>query len=255
MRVVVFPKSTWRDSKLRLIIEEGSPGSRQMALDEVMLVLVSRGISEETLRLWNFSPTTLSLGRFLAVNDWVNTEKLRELKLPLIRRFTGGGPALHDERGEITWTIALRNADMMKAYGLAGKALVRAIGEFGLRGEFTPINDVVVEGKKVVGMAGAQSGNGVIVHGTFMFSTDLSLMSVIKVPKPKELARGSPTSRVSTISLILGREVTRDEVLEALLKGFSSVFSLKDGELSDLEIDLAKRFEYKYTNDKWTYVR
>lgn len=226
-----------------------------MALDEVMLVLAAKGIVQDTLRLWNFSPTTLSLGRFLAVKDWVDMDRLRDLGLPLVRRFTGGGPALHDEGGEITWTIALNGVDMTEAYELAGKALVRAIREFGLKGEFSPINDVIVEGKKVVGMAGARSDRGVLVHGTFMFSTDLSLMSVIRVPKPKELARGTPSSRVTTISSILGRKVSRDEALDALLKGFSSVFRLEEGELTDLERELAKRFEYKYTNDKWTFVR
>ncbi len=48
---------------MRLIIEGGNSGDRQMALDEAMLILLSQGLIEETVRLWNFSPTTLTLGR------------------------------------------------------------------------------------------------------------------------------------------------------------------------------------------------
>lgn len=179
----------------------------------------------------------------------------REKKLPLIRRFTGGGPALHDEFGEITWTVLMHSKNMLDAYQIIGEGLTRALKELGLEGEFTPINDVVVKGKKIVGMAGAQKGDSVVVHGTFMFATDLSLMSVIKVPKPKERERGTPSSRVSNISLLLGRDVNKDEAQRALLRGFSSVFDLTPGELTPLETELSRQLTYKYTNDRWTFVR
>ncbi|BCS93995.1 lipoate--protein ligase family protein [Metallosphaera javensis (ex Sakai et al. 2022)] len=240
---------------MRLVIEAGAPGERQMALDEVTLHLLNQGIVDEIVRFWNFSPTTLTIGRFLSVNDWVNLELLKEKGVPLIRRFTGGGPALHDEFGEITWSVAVRSQDMMSVYRRIGEAMVLALRELGLEGEFVPINDVVVRDKKVVGMAGAQKGNAVLVHGTFMYATDLSLMSLIRVPKPKELVRGTPSSRVSNLSLLLGRKVSREEALKALLSGFVSVFRAEEGELTTLEIELSKQLSYKYTNEKWTFVR
>ena len=240
---------------MRLIIEEGNSGDRQMALDETMLILLDRGLIPETVRLWNFSPTTLTIGRFLAVKDWVNEELLAKYSIPLIRRFTGGGPALHDEKGEITWTVVLKGNDMMKAYKTVAEGLILAIKEFGLKGEFTPINDVIIEGKKVVGMAGAVKKNAVLVHGTFMFDTNLELMDVIKVPKVKEAERGKPKARVTTISAILGEKVSRKRALDALINGFSQVFKLEDGELTDLEIELTNQLRWKYTNPNWTYVR
>ncbi|ABP95663.1 MULTISPECIES: biotin/lipoate A/B protein ligase family protein [Metallosphaera] len=240
---------------MRLVVEGGAPGERQMALDEATLLLLNQGVVDEMIRFWNFSPTTLSIGRFLSVHDWVNMDLLQQKKIPLIRRFTGGGPALHDELGEITWSVAVRSHEMMAVYRRIGEAIVMALKQLGLTGEFVPINDVVVKDKKVVGMAGAQKGNAVLVHGTFMFATDLSLMSVIKVPKPKELVRGTPSSRVSNLSLLLNRKVSREEALNALLSGFLSVFEAEKGELTPLEIELSKQLSYKYTNDKWTFVR
>ncbi|MEM3301734.1 MAG: hypothetical protein QXX23_07270 [Thermoplasmata archaeon] len=162
---------------MRLVVEGGAPGERQMALDEATLLLLNQGVVDEMIRFWNFSPTTLSIGRFLSVHDWVNMDLLQQKKIPLIRRFTGGGPALHDELGEITWSVAVRSHEMMAVYRRIGEAIVMALKQLGLTGEFVPINDVVVKDKKVVGMAGAQKGNAVLVHGTFMFATDLSLMS------------------------------------------------------------------------------
>ncbi len=240
---------------MRLIIEGGNSGERQMALDETMLILLSNNMSEETLRLWNFSPTTLSIGRFLAVNDWVNEEERKKLGIPLIRRFTGGGPALHDQNGEITWSVSLKSSDIMEAYKKISDALIRSLQLLGLKGEFYPINDIIVQGKKIVGMAGAKKKNAVLVHGTFMFSTYLGFMNVIKSPEPKIKERGDPKDRVSNISIMLGREVTRREAIESLIQGFREIFSLDDGELSDIEKEFTEQLKYKYSNDKWTYLR
>ncbi|ARM74627.1 lipoate--protein ligase family protein [Acidianus manzaensis] len=240
---------------MRLIIEEGNPGSRQMALDETMMILLSKDIIPQTVRFWNFSPTTLSLGRFLSVKDWVNEEELNKFNIPLIRRFTGGGPALHDEKGEITWSVAIKGNDMMKAYETIGKALVYSLKLFGLNGTFSPINDVTVEGKKVVGMAGAMKRGAILVHGTFMFDTNLEYMSVIKMPKVKEIERGPAKSRVSTISALLGEKISRKEALQKIVEGFSSVFQLKEGELTEIERDFSEELKYKYNSKEWTYLR
>ncbi|MCI2413648.1 MAG: lipoate--protein ligase family protein [Candidatus Aramenus sp.] len=240
---------------MRLIIEGGNPGERQMALDEAMLILASNNLVEETVRLWNFSPTTLTIGRFLAVRDWVNEEERKKLGIPLIRRFTGGGPALHDERGEVTWSVLMKGVDVMEAYRQIGSALVKAIGLLGLKAEFSPINDVTVMGKKVVGMAGAKKRDAVLVHGTFMFSTYLGYMKVIKSPEAKVKERGSPEGRVSNLSALLGSEISRREAVEALIEGFSSEFKLRDGELTELEVELSSQLKFKYTNERWTYLR
>ncbi|AWR96278.1 lipoate--protein ligase family protein [Acidianus sulfidivorans JP7] len=240
---------------MRLIIEGGNSGSRQMALDETMMILLSKDLIPQTVRLWNFSPTTLSLGRFLSVKDWVNEEELKRYQIPLIRRFTGGGPALHDENGEITWSIAIKGKDIMKAYETIAKALIFSLKLFGLNAQFSPINDIVVNGKKVVGMAGAIRREAILVHGTFMFDTNLEFMSVIKMPKAKEIERGPAKSRVGTISSLLGEKISRKEALEKLIQGFNSIFSLEEGELTEMEKDISEELKYKYTNPEWTYLR
>lgn len=240
---------------MRLIIDSFAPGERQMGLDETMLILHSQGVIPDTVRLWGFKPTTLTLGRFLAVKDWVNEDELKKFGFPLIRRFTGGGPALHDENGEITWSVVVKSNDMMSIYKTIGDALVRALSRFGLKGEFSPINDITVEGKKVVGMAGAIKRGSVLVHGTFMYATNPDYMKVIKSPKVKEEVRGSPKVRVVTISALLSSNVKKEEALEALIEGFSSVFKLEEEELTSLEIEFTEALKFKYTNPKWTYLR
>jgi len=238
---------------MRLIISGGASGEEQMAMDESMLILLSNGLLEPTVRIWNFLPTTLSIGRFLAYEDWVDEGKRLELSIPVVRRFTGGGPALHDEKGEITWTI-VGNFSMTEGYEIAGKSIVNAARELGVSATFTPINDVEAEGKKICGMAGATRRRATLIHGTFMFNTDLSMLSVIRLPSAKESVRGRPSSRVTTISLLLGRRVSREEALTAIINGFSWL-GLKEGNTTQIERDLAKELSFKYGNEKWTKIR
>lgn len=205
------------------------------------------------MRLWNFSPTTLSIGRFLAYQDWVNEEERVRLSIPVVRRFTGGGPALHDERGEITWSI-VGEFSMEEGYEIAGRGIVNACEVLGIEATFTPINDVEVDGKKITGMAGATRRGFTLVHGTFMFDTDLEKLAVIRQPSAKENVRGKPSVRVTTLSNILGSKVSRDEATKALLEGFSWL-GLQEGEISHLERDLAKELSFKYSNEKWLKIR
>ncbi len=238
---------------MRLVISGGDKGENQMALDEAMLILASHKLVPPTVRFWNFSPTTLSIGRFLAYHDWVNEEERAKLSIPVVRRFTGGGPALHDEEGEITWSI-LGEFSMEEGYEIAGRGIVKACKVLGVEAKFTPINDVEVEGKKITGMAGATRRGFTLVHGTFMYDTDLQKLAVIRQPSVKENVRGKPSVRVTTISALLGSKVKREEAMDALMEGFSWL-GLKEDEVSYLEKDLAKELSFKYSNQKWLMIR
>lgn len=226
-----------------------------MALDETMLILHSDNLVPDTVRIWCFKPTTVTIGRFLAVNDWINEEELKKQGIPLIRRFTGGGAVLHDENGELTWSIVVKGNNVEKTYELASRAIIHAIGLFGLKAEFKPVNDIIVEGKKITGMAGARKKDSILVHGTLMYNTDINKLTVLKTPKPKEAERGTPVARVTTLTRMLGYEVKREEVLKALIEGFNTILSLEDSKLIELELELTKQLKYKYSNPAWTYWR
>ena len=239
---------------MKLILDlDGRDPYWQMAIDEASLILRAYDVVDDFVRLWVFKPTTLSIGKFQSYEATVNEEKVKELGLPVVRRFTGGGAVVHDYQGEITWTVVMKGKSMDEAYRWAGDALVKALKEFGLRGEFAPINDVVVNGKKIVGMAGAMRRNAVLVHGTFMYATKLEYLSALKLPKEKEQVRGKPEERVTTLSLALGRGVSKEEAVRALVKGFCE--GCQEASLSEAVLDLANELRWKYSNWGWTKWR
>ena len=239
---------------MKLVLDlEGRDPYWQMAIDEASLILRAYDMVDDFVRLWVFKPTTLSIGKFQSYKATVNEERAKELGLLVVRRFTGGGAVVHDYQGEVTWTIVTKGRSMEEVYRIAGEALIKALKEFGLKGEFAPINDVVVNGKKIVGMAGATRRGAVLVHGTFMYATRLDYLSALKLPKEKEQVRGRPEERVTTLSLALGREVSREEAVKALVKGFCE--GCQEASLSGAVLELANELRWKYSNWGWTTWR
>src|SRR5882724_9809402 len=87
---------------LRLIIDPPAHGAWNMAVDEALLESAAvDGIA--TLRLYQWSEPTLSLGYFQPAADRQTHPASREC--PLVRRASGGGAILHDR--ELTYSLAI----------------------------------------------------------------------------------------------------------------------------------------------------
>ncbi|MCI0332117.1 MAG: lipoate--protein ligase family protein [Planctomycetes bacterium] len=86
----------------RLIIDRPASGAWNMAVDETLLIDAAvRGIA--TLRLYQWSEPTLSLGYFQQYGD--RNQHLASRECVCVRRQTGGGAILHDR--ELTYSLAL----------------------------------------------------------------------------------------------------------------------------------------------------
>ncbi len=237
-------------------------GAYQMALDEAILRTIVNGNGENTLRFYRFKPSCVSIGYFQSANQEINMERCSAQEIACVRRITGGGAVFHDYHGEITYSIVLREEEfpygIEEAYEEICTCLVKALACFGLKGEFSPINDVIVNGKKISGSAQTRKRGTILQHGTFMYSTDIkTLFSVLKVSSEKirDKLIKSAEKRVTTLEEILGRKVGVQEVLKALEAGFSSKFNLKKGEISQYEKKILPDLKEKYASKEWLFKR
>lgn len=248
----------------RLIYLNEYDGYWNMAIDEAMLVLRSQDKIPNTLRLYRFTPSAVTVGFFQSPNEEVNIEFCKKHGIEIVRRITGGGAVYHDENGEITYSIVVsqKNAprDIIKSYELFCNGLVIALKKFGLPAEFHPINDVLVYGKKISGSAQTRRRGVVLQHGTLMYNTDIATLAVtLKVVPEKLKDKGVKKleERVTTISKALGRQVSRDEVVQAMIEGFEEALNVKffRGELTSEELELAEKLvKEKYSTDKWNFM-
>ncbi|AFL95384.1 lipoate-protein ligase A related protein [Thermococcus cleftensis] len=236
----------------------------QMAIDEAIMRARIEGKVPDTVRLYAFSPSSVTIGRFQSVIHDVNLEEARALGIPVVRRITGGGSVFHDEFGEITYSVVvgedhhpmLRNVEDSYRY-LAGP-LVDALRELGLNAGFSGLNDIVANGKKISGSAQTRRKGIILQHGTFMYATRVEVLAkVLRVSKAKLADKGvsSIWERVTTLERE-GVRLNRWEAYELLKDKFFTAFELEEGELTNYELELAEKLiEERYGNPKWNEMR
>ena len=238
-----------------------------MAIDEAICRLRSEDKSPNTIRLYRWKPSAVSIGYFQIVDQEVDLEACKHLGVDIVRRMTGGGAVYHSYEGEVTYSVIVNQdhpkipRDILMSYKVICSGIVMAMEDLGIKASFKPINDIEVNGKKISGNAQTRRRNVVVQHGTILLDTDIRTMfTVLKVSKEKisDKLIKSAEERVTTIRRELGRKVTFKEASEALKKSFPKVFDIKlvEGRLNGEERELASKLrKEKYCNTEWIFNR
>jgi lipoate-protein ligase A len=236
-----------------------------MGTDEAILDSVAVGSSPPTLRLYTWSPSAVSIGRFQAVKEAVNVAACRERGIDVVRRITGGGGVYHGEVGEVTYSVVLKEeylptGDYVASFEYLLGGVIGTLRTLGLKAEFARINDVVVNGKKVSGSAQVRRNGAVLQHGTVLLTMDKEVaFKVLNVPRLKleERALALPADRVTSIEAE-GVHVDIDHLYRELEDGFSNALGaeLAEGRLSEEENKAAIMYaEKRYSDPAWLESR
>jgi len=238
-----------------------------MATDEALARLVGAGVSENTIRLYRWKPSAVSIGYFQLLEEEVDVEACRSLGFDIVRRMTGGGAVYHDTNGEITYSLIARQGhpripgDIADSYATICGGIVAALNDLGVKADFKPINDIVVGDKKISGNAQTRRFGAIVQHGTVLMDADVRTMfKVLKVglDKISDKAIKSAEERVTTIRRELGSEAGFEKVAEALKRGFSKTLDIElvEGRLNEEERKLRNQLrEQKYATRRWTFER
>ncbi|MHA1366300.1 MAG: lipoate--protein ligase family protein, partial [Candidatus Heimdallarchaeota archaeon] len=76
-----------------------------MGLDKAILNAVSNEKVPNTIRLYRWDPSAVSIGYFQSMRKVVNLEQCDKVGVNYIRRITGGGAVYHDFEGEMTYSV------------------------------------------------------------------------------------------------------------------------------------------------------
>lgn len=253
--------------EIRFIDLETNSAFENMAIDEAIMMAVKRQEAPPTLRLYRWKPSAVSIGTFQSMNDEVDIEFCESNGIDRIRRITGGGAVYHDYEGEITYSIILPRGhplvpdDIVESYRILCGGVIKALKKLHIEAEFKPVNDIVVGGTKVSGNAQTRRHSCVLQHGTVLLGLDVRTMfQILKVPAEKisDKMIADVRQRVTSIRDILKREVTFNELRDALMDGFSESLHLRlvSGKLSKSESEEAQRLlSEKYIRDAWNLSR
>ena len=249
----------------RLLKTGFSNAFANMAIDRAILHANSEGLVPPTVRFYGWKPPAISIGYFQSLQEEVNLDACKKLGVDYVRRITGGGAVFHEY--ELTYSIVIPEAhpkipkNIMESYGKICGALIKGLKHIGIESEYAPINDIVVNGKKISGNAQTRKRQTVLQHGTILLDVDFDKMfTLLRVPNEKirDKMIADVKERVTSIKHILGKTLTFDNVAEAMKKGFEEEFfvELSDGELTEDEKGLAKRFEQEiFSSKEWNHRR
>jgi lipoate-protein ligase A len=243
----------------RWMLEGPAGGAWQMAVDEVLLETAAE-LGQATLRFYQWSEPTLSLGYFQAYAERRNHIASRDCAV--VRRQTGGGAIMHDR--EWTYSLALPVAHPLAAdgtflYHAVHEALCATLGTWdvplsvrdqssGLPANEQPFlcflrkteGDVLCEGTKVCGSAQRRRRGAILQHGSLI------------------LARSPHAPEVSGVWEVAGKKLFHEPIAERWAQSIAQRLHLNlvDGRLSELELDSARTLALeKYTAGTWTQKR
>jgi len=253
--------------KWRLLDLEICSAYMNMAIDEAITQKRNQGMVPNTIRFYRWKPSAVSIGYFQLVEQEVNLDACRELGVDVVRRMTGGGAVYHDYNGELTYSVIVDQGnpkipdDITKSYETICTGIVIALNRIGIDAEFKPINDIIVNGKKISGNAQTRRGNTILQHGTILLDADIRTMfKVLRVgvEKISDKAIKTVEERVTTINREVGRRVTFEEVRNALKTGFEEALEIElvKDVLSEEETRSAVKLQTeKYQSKGWTFNR
>jgi lipoate-protein ligase A len=225
-----------------------------MALDEAIAVLLRRGETQPTVRVYGWKPAAISIGYFQSIRRTLDLKKCARLGIPVVRRLTGGRAVLHDQ--EVTYSVIAprqrwgREASVLDVYKHIGLALVAALERLGIEARLerprsrkaSPSNsadrspcfssagryEVMVAGRKLVGSAQRWLGDVVLQHGSVLLGPGHARIAAL-LPHSEELPEEQVAGRLlkQTVSLdsLLSREVSFVEAARALQGGFGETLS------------------------------
>ena len=251
----------------RLIRLTANDAYMNMAIDEAILRMIQEGEVGNTVRFYRWRPSAISIGYFQSVLEEVDVETCSKMKVDVVRRITGAGAVYHDYKGEVTYSVVARSdepripKDIIESYKVICQGIILGLRRLGLNPTLKPVNDIVVNDRKISGNAQTRKLNTILQHGTILVDVNVEKMfKMLKVSdeKIRDKMIKSVKERVTSIKRELGKKVDFNDVVDALKYGFEEAFdvTLIPDQLSRKEVALAYKLKReKYATKEWIHKR
>ena len=209
---------------------------------------------EDVLYLWQNGPSVIIGSNQVAANE-VDLELAQRLRVPVVRRHTGGGAVYHD-LGNLNFTWITRDTPASdRPYETFLAPLIRILRGLGIEAEFNGRNDLCVQGRKISGSAARVRQDRLLHHGTLLVDCDLQTMERLLTPPAEKLARNgvrSVKSRVATLREF-APELTVQKLKTAICQEFQAGAAAPVPEVAEEAIARLRR--EKFDNPAWNLYR
>ena len=192
----------------------------------------------------------------------IDLDYLRAHRIPLFRREVGGG-AVYLDRGQLFYQFVFDKDDpgvpasKDAFYRKYLTPVVETFRDFGLPAEFKPVNDILVNGRKISGNGAAEIGDCIVLVGNFMLDFNYDEMArVLRVPDEKfrDKIHKSLGESLTTMKRELGQAPALDELSAKLLERSAGLVG--GWTTADIDADILSRAAeiwQDHRRPQWTY--
>ena len=244
---------SFKFSKIRILETGYNSGPWNMALDEVLMYCANYDIP--ILRLYGWQPPTVSIGYFQSMDEEVDVKKCKQMGIDVVRRITGGGAVLHESELTYSFITKIYPKNIIESYDLICDPVVMCINKLGFNAKFAPLNDIIIDKKKVSGNAQTRKKNILLQHGTILLDVNVEKMfSVLKIPSEK-----INNKMINDVKArVMGLNRTFEQVAYNLKESFSEKFGaeiIADNLTMEEKENTKKLACEKYTSDPWNWKK
>jgi len=259
--------------EIRCIRHPKMKGSLDMAVDEALAAAVPGG--PPVIRLYGFTPATLSVGRFQRTEGVVRFDRLAEHGVELVRRPTGGQAVLHDN--ELTYAVILARDHVdpfrkRRVYRVVSELLLAALAAIGVDASFSSARRgdyhhpdcfattgeyeiITARGRKLIGSAQTTTRTSCLQHGSIPLGPSAHTAAEYLAGDAAG-GRAADSSPPSSLEEELGRKVGFEEAQELFFRALGRVLALRESELTDQELSLSRELACgKYESPAWNRSR
>lgn len=188
----------------------------------------------------------------------VNLQYAETQKINVVRRMTGGGAVYHD-LGNLNFSVI---SDVKEPGKLEissyNRPICDALKNLGLSPENTGKNDIVIDGRKISGVAQRICSGRILHHGCILFDTNIDKLSCVLTKNSGKYASKntkSIRSRVTNIRPLLDADMDMSDFKGKILNSFS-IGGCAQEYLSDNDLACIQQIaDSKYRTKEWTWGR
>lgn len=225
--------------KLKVFISDSFNPQLNLATEE--WIFHNLDADQQVLFLWR-NEETVVIGR--NQNPWneCNLAKMKEDKIHLARRTTGGGAVFHD-LGNTNFTFLSPKEVYSRDNNV--KIIFDALAKFNIKGEASGRNDLMIpftDGpRKFSGSAYREKRDRAFHHGTLLINADLTRLGNYLTPNPKKLqAKGKESVRARVANLVEANpSVNHKDLCDEIVKSFEAHYNGK-AEIIPLNLESIK---------------
>ncbi|MFW9996081.1 MAG: lipoate protein ligase C-terminal domain-containing protein [Candidatus Odinarchaeota archaeon] len=225
----------------------------------------SRGYQEHDMIFidWPNRPF-ISCGMHQIIELEIDVDYCENNGIPYIRRACGGGQVYLDGNQIFYQPVFLTDNKVVprridKMYETLLAPVVATYQDYGIEAAYKPVNDIVVNSRKISGNGAGQHEKASFVVGNFILTFPRKEMArVLLVPDEKFRDKVYKNLEVGITSFLdeIGVIPSRDKLITKYKENFQELLGVEfiDGEIHEETWKIVKKLNTSYFKEKWRYL-